>query len=43
MEKLVKKKFILINKDDYFSIKFNRSLEINYGLRNFVGNANKFF
>ena len=42
MKKLVKKKFTLINKDDQFSVKFNRSLEINYGLRNFIGNANKF-
>ena len=41
-EEMSEKKFILINKDDNFSIKFNRSLEINYGLRNFVGNANKF-
>ena len=41
-EEISEKKFILINKDDYFSIKFSRSLEINYGLRNFVGNANKF-
>ena len=41
-EEISEKKFILINKDDYFSIKFNRSLEINYGLRNFIGNANKF-
>ena len=41
-EEISEKKFILINKDDNFSIKFNRSLEINYGLRNFVGNANKF-
>ena len=41
-EEISEKKFILINKDDYFSIKFSRSLEINYGLRNFIGNANKF-
>ena len=41
-EEISEKQFILINKDDNFSIKFNRSLEINYGLRNFVGNANKF-
>ena len=41
-EEISEKKFILINKDDYFSIKFNRSLEINYGLRNFIGYANKF-
>ena len=41
-EEMSEKKFILINKDDNFSIKFNRSLEINYGLRNFIGNANKF-
>tara|TARA_B100000470_G_scaffold67951_1_gene51823 strand:+ start:353 stop:1636 length:1284 start_codon:yes stop_codon:yes gene_type:complete len=41
-EEISEKKFILINKDDNFSIKFNRSLEINYGLRNFIGNANKF-
>ena len=41
-EEMSEKKFILINKDDNFSIKFSRSLEINYGLRNFIGNANKF-
>ena len=41
-EEISEKKFILINKDDNFSIKFSRSLEINYGLRNFIGNANKF-
>ena len=41
-EEISEKKFILINKDDHSSIKFNRSLEINYGLRNFIGNANKF-
>ena len=41
-EEISKKKFILINKDDHSPVKFNRSIEINYGLRNFVGNANKF-
>jgi two-component system sensor histidine kinase RegB len=41
-EEISEKKFILINKDDHSSVKFNRSLEINYGLRNFIGNANKF-
>ena len=41
-EEISEKKFILINKDDNFSIKFSRSLEVNYGLRNFIGNANKF-
>ena len=41
-EEISEKKFILINKDNNFSIKFSRSLEINYGLRNFIGNANKF-
>ena len=41
-EEISEKKFTLINKDDQFSVKFNRSLEINYGLRNFIGNANKF-
>jgi two-component system sensor histidine kinase RegB len=41
-EEISEKKFILINKDDNFSIKFSRSIEINYGLRNFIGNANKF-
>ena len=41
-EEISEKKFILISKDDNFSIKFSRSLEINYGLRNFIGNANKF-
>ena len=41
-EEISEKKFILINKDDHSPVKFNRSIEINYGLRNFVGNANKF-
>ena len=34
--------FVLINDQNKNLIKFNRSLEINYGLRNFIGNANKF-
>ena len=36
------KKFFFQNKQDTNPIKFKRSIEIIYGLRNFVGNANKF-
>ena len=39
----ISKKNFLINLDNYnISIKLNKSLEIIYGLRNFIGNANKF-
>ena len=41
-QEISEKKFTLINDKDNNLIKFNRSLEINYGLRNFIGNANKF-
>ena len=37
-----KKKFFFQNKQDTNPIKFKRSIEIIYGLRNFIGNANKF-
>ena len=36
------KKFFFQNKQDTNPIKFKRSIEIIYGLRNFIGNANKF-
>ena len=39
----ISKKNFLINLDNYnISINLNKSLEIIYGLRNFIGNANKF-
>ena len=39
----ISKKNFSINLDNYnISIKLNKSLEIIYGLRNFIGNANKF-
>jgi two-component system, sensor histidine kinase RegB len=41
-QEISEKKFVLINDQNKNLIKFNRSLEINYGLRNFIGNANKF-
>ena len=41
-EEISEKEFVLISKDDHSSVKFNRSLEINYGLRNFISNADKF-
>ena len=37
-----KKKFFFQNSQDTNPIKFKRSIEIIYGLRNFIGNANKF-
>ena len=41
--KEISKKEFLINSENYQnSIKTNKSLEIIYGLRNFIGNANKF-
>ncbi len=36
------KKFLLDTGKNKNSISFRRSVEINYGLRNFIGNANKF-
>ena len=41
-EEISEKKFHLNIKNNMNSIKFRRSIEINYGLRNFIGNANKF-
>ncbi len=41
-ESISKKKFFFQNKQDTNPIKFKRSIEIIYGLRNFIGNANKF-
>ena len=41
-ESVSKKKFFFQNKQDTNPIKFKRSIEIIYGLRNFIGNANKF-
>ena len=40
--KVLVKKFFFQNKQDTNPIKFKRSIEIIYGLRNFIGNANKF-
>ena len=37
-----KKKYFFQNQQDTNPIKFKRSIEIIYGLRNFIGNANKF-
>jgi len=37
-----KKNFFFQNQQDTNPIKFKRSIEIIYGLRNFIGNANKF-
>ena len=36
------KEFFLNIQKNKFPVKFRRSIEINYGLRNFIGNANKF-
>ena len=41
-ESISKKKFFFQNKQDTNPIKFKRSIEIIYGLRNFIGNANTF-
>jgi len=41
-ESISKKKFFFQNSQDTNPIKFKRSIEIIYGLRNFIGNANKF-
>ncbi len=41
-QNISKKKFFFQNKQDTNPIKFKKSIEIIYGLRNFVGNANKF-
>ncbi len=41
-QKISKKKFFFNTTENKNSIKFRRSIEIIYGLRNFIGNANKF-
>ena len=41
-QEISKKKFLLDTEKNNNSISFRRSVEINYGLRNFIGNANKF-
>ena len=41
-QELSQKKFSLNTKNYMNEIKFSRSIELNYGLRNFIGNANKF-
>ena len=41
-ESISKKKFFFQNNQNINPIKFKRSIEIIYGLRNFIGNANKF-
>jgi len=41
-QEISEKKFLLDTKKNKNSISFRRSVEINYGLRNFIGNANKF-
>ncbi len=41
-QKISEKSFFLNTKKNRKPIKFQRSIEINYGLRNFIGNANKF-
>ena len=41
-EEISKKKFIISKDQDYNSFKITRSIELIYGIRNFIGNANKF-
>ena len=41
-QEISEKKFLLDTEKNNNSISFRRSVEINYGLRNFIGNANKF-
>ncbi len=41
-EKISNKKFFFQDKQNTNPLKFKRSIEIIYGLRNFIGNANKF-
>ena len=41
-QEISEKKFLLDTEKNKNSISFRRSIEINYGLRNFIGNANKF-
>ena len=41
-QEISEKKFLLDTAKNENSVLFRRSVEINYGLRNFIGNANKF-
>ena len=41
-QEISQKNFLLDTEKDKNSVSFRRSVEINYGLRNFIGNANKF-
>ena len=41
-EEISEKDFFFITEKNTNPIKFRKSVEINYGLRNFIGNANKF-
>ena len=41
-EEISEKEFIVKHDQDYNSFKIKRSIELVYGLRNFIGNANKF-
>jgi two-component system sensor histidine kinase RegB len=41
-QEISKRNFFFNTTENKNSIKFKRSIEINYGLRNFIGNANKF-
>jgi two-component system sensor histidine kinase RegB len=41
-QEISNKNFFFNTTENKNSIKFKRSIEINYGLRNFIGNANKF-
>ena len=41
-EEISKKEFVVNNENNKNQIKFYKSIEIIYGLRNFIGNANKF-
>ena len=41
-EEISKKEFLVNNENNKNQIKFYKSIEIIYGLRNFIGNANKF-
>tara|TARA_B100000029_G_scaffold379787_1_gene374692 strand:+ start:14526 stop:15803 length:1278 start_codon:yes stop_codon:yes gene_type:complete len=41
-EEISKKEFIVNNNQDFNSFKIHKSIELVYGMRNFIGNANKF-
>ena len=41
-QEISEKQFLLDTEKNKNSVSFRRSVEINYGLRNFIGNANKF-